>query len=220
MSAESMTTDPYEVVLADLRAKKAQIEQAISAIESLRGGTAIPAPVGGPSTRSEGPNSDIDSPGAFLGMSISDAAKKLLAARRQPLRNPDIAAAFKRGGLALNSKDVVNTIGSVLTRRAAEVGDIVKVDRGTWGLKEWYPNRSFKKGPLPVLMETKAYEVGHEGSGGVGETIASVPFMITQAMRDKLRTCGASDDDIKQMTPEEAHSYIADFEKRSPGIFD
>lgn len=26
----------------------------------------------------------------------------------------------------------------------AEVGDIVRVGRGTWGLKEWYPGRSFK----------------------------------------------------------------------------
>ncbi len=33
---------------------------------------------------------------------------------------------------------------SCLTRRFAEVGDIVRVDRGTWGLKEWYPGRSFK----------------------------------------------------------------------------
>jgi hypothetical protein len=46
----------------------------------------------------------------------------------------------------LNSADPVNTIGAVLTRRSNEVGDIVKVGRGTWGLKEWYPNRTFKKG--------------------------------------------------------------------------
>jgi hypothetical protein len=32
-----------------------------------------------------------------------------------------------------------------LSRRANEVGDIVKVGRGTWGLKEWFPGRSFKK---------------------------------------------------------------------------
>ena len=45
----------------------------------------------------------------------------------------------------MNSKDWTNTIGAVLTRRAETTGDIVKVERGTWGLKEWYPNRSFKK---------------------------------------------------------------------------
>jgi hypothetical protein len=59
--------------------------------------------------------------------------------------SPDIATLFKAGGLVLNSKDWTNTIGAVLTRRSIEVGDIVKVERGTWGLKEWYPNRSFAK---------------------------------------------------------------------------
>lgn len=156
MSVESTGLDPYEVVLTDLKAKKLQIEQAISAIEAIRGGATISAGA----TASPSPpachNSDIDSPGAFLGMSIADAAKKLLAAKRQPLRNPDIAVAFKRGGLVLNSKDAVNTIGSVLTRRANEVGDLVKVDRGTWGLKEWYPGRSFKKG-VPVEPIKSAY---------------------------------------------------------------
>ena len=80
-----------------------------------------------------------------LGMSIADATKKLLAAKRVPLKNPDIATLFKAGGLVLNSKDRVNTIGAVFSRRAETIGDIVKVERGTWGLKEWYPNRSFKK---------------------------------------------------------------------------
>ena len=87
----------------------------------------------------------VDGPGAYLGMSIVDGAKKLLATKRQPLRNPDIAAAFKAGGLILQSKEPANTIGSVLTRRANDVGDIVRVGRGTWGLKEWYPGRSFNK---------------------------------------------------------------------------
>nr|QIO32975.1 hypothetical protein HAP40_14760 [Bradyrhizobium sp. 1(2017)] len=48
------------------------------------------------------------------------------------------------GSAKSNSKEPANTIGSVLTRRMAEVGDVVRVGRGTWGLREWYPNRSFK----------------------------------------------------------------------------
>lgn len=98
-------------------------------------------------------------------MTIVDAAKKLLANRRQPLKNPDIAAAFKAGGLVLQSAEPANTIGSVLTRRFNEVGDIVRVGRGTWGLAEWYPNRNFKKkgpakadgnGDAPKGQETSA----------------------------------------------------------------
>jgi hypothetical protein len=209
MSVESTATDPYEVVLADLRAKKAQIEQAINAIEILRGNA--PSSTGSAASAGEKPtvNLDIDSPGAFLGMSIADAAKKLLAARRQPLKNPDIAAAFKRGGLVLNSKDAVNTIGSVLTRRANEVGDLVKVDRGTWGLKEWYPGRSFKKGApevkdIPKEEGVAAMSVGAAPAG----TVASVPFVLTQATRAKLREKGLTDEDIKEMTPGEAQEYL------------
>jgi hypothetical protein len=44
----------------------------------------------------------------------------------------------------MNSADPINTVGSVLTRRFKDVGDIVRVDRGIWGLKEWYPNRTFR----------------------------------------------------------------------------
>jgi len=149
MSEETSGIDPYEAVLADLHAKRDQIDQAIAAIESLRSGT----PAGGQRTKpATAPNgtkgstaADTSGPGALLGMSISDAAKHLLAAKRTTLKNNDLATMFKAGGLHLNSKDWVNTIGAVLTRRANDVGDIVKVDRGTWGLKEWYPNRSFKK---------------------------------------------------------------------------
>lgn len=141
MSDESTGFDPYDAVLADLRAKRDQIDKAIAAIESLRSGAPIP---GGGATPAA-VTAPADGPGAYLGMTIPEAAKKLLASRRQPLRNPDIATALIAGGLAMSSAEPANTIGSVLTRRFNDVGDIVKVGRGTWGLKEWYPNRSFKK---------------------------------------------------------------------------
>jgi len=146
MSAESDGIDPYDAVLADLRAKRDQIDQAIQAIESLRGGGSPPSASanGGPTTTSRLPGDEIEGPGALLGMSIADAAKKLLAAKRKPLKNSELAVMFKAGGLHLTSRDPVNTIGTVMMRRFQEVGDVVRVDRGTWGLKEWYPGRSFK----------------------------------------------------------------------------
>jgi hypothetical protein len=149
MAEESQVIDPYDAVIADLYAKREQIDNAIAAIESLRAGTVpgTPRPPAAKATNGAGasPAGDTDGPGALLGMSIAEAAKKLLAAKRTTLKNNDFATLFKAGGLMLNSKDWVNTIGAVLTRRANDVGDIVKVERGTWGLKEWYPNRSFKK---------------------------------------------------------------------------
>ena len=62
------------------------------------------------------------------------------------MTNAEIVTALKQGGLVMSSNtDPQNIVGSVLTRRFDKIGDIVRVARGTWGLKEWYPNRSFKK---------------------------------------------------------------------------
>lgn len=137
MADEIGVNHPFATALAELRAQRDKIDTAIAAMEALVNAS--------PSAAAAAPVVPAEGPGAYLGMSIPEAAKKLLASRRQPLKNPDIAAAFKAGGLHLNSKDPVNTIGAVLTRRADEIGDIVKVDRGTFGLKEWYPGRSFKR---------------------------------------------------------------------------
>jgi hypothetical protein len=145
MAEESGVNDAYGAALAQLYAQRDQITQAITLLESLRGGSAAPIPQSGGGAATTMTAKVVDGPGALLGMSIVDAAKKLLEKKRQPLRNPEFAALFKEGGLVLNSKEPANTIGSVLTRRFAEVGDVVRVERGTWGLKEWYPNRSFKK---------------------------------------------------------------------------
>jgi hypothetical protein len=145
MSDETAGIDPYDTVLADLYAKRDQIDQAIAAIESLRSGAPAGPRSAAPAGSNGQSNQGVDRPGALLGLSIAEATKKLLAAKRTPLKNPDIATLFRAGGLVLNSKDWVNTIGAVLTRRSETIGDIVKVERGTWGLKEWYPNRSFNK---------------------------------------------------------------------------
>jgi hypothetical protein len=44
-------------------------------------------------------------------------------------------------------------------------------------------------------------------TGGNG-TVASVPFMITRAMREQLHQCGVSDDQIAELTPQQAHDII------------
>lgn len=148
MADESKGIDPYEAALADLYQRREQLNQAIGLLESIRGGT-VGASAGTASGVSNGAGAGSTKPetelGSLLGLSIVDAAKKLLAQHRRPLKNPEIATLFKQGGLHLNSKDWTNTIGAVLTRRFQEIGDIVRVDRGTFGLKEWYPNRSFGK---------------------------------------------------------------------------
>lgn len=147
MNSESQGLDPYDAVIADLKEKRDRIDQTIQQLESLRTITGAVAATLAPLTSHArgGGGTGINDPGAFLGMTIADAAHKVLTARRQPLGNADLAAAFKSGGLVMSSVDPINTVGSVLTRRFNQVGDIVRVSRGVWGLAEWYPNRNFKK---------------------------------------------------------------------------
>lgn len=150
MSEESQGLDPYAAVLADLKAKRDQIDEAIRVIESLRSGV-VSSATGPHSAAPHQPHQPKE--GEFLGMSIPDAVKKLLASRRKTMNNADIVAALQAGGLAMTSKDPQNTVGSVLTRRFNTVGDIVRVGRGIWGLQEWYPNRNFKRDRKPQSEE-------------------------------------------------------------------
>ena len=136
--------DAYKSVIADLRAQRAQIDNTIQMLEQLSGMTVKAEGQNVSLVESDTAASLADDGGAFLGMSIAEAAIKLLGFKKRKMGNREIVEALVAGGLVMNSADPVNTVGSVLTRRFNQVGDIVRVARGTWGLKEWYPNRTFK----------------------------------------------------------------------------
>lgn len=163
--------DPYDAVLADLRSQRERINQAIATLEALRSGKPMPSaetpPLGAGATGAK-PAAKADlGPGAFLGMSIPEAAKKLLVARRQQMRTADILAELERGGLVLTSADKLNTVGSILLRRFNTVGDIVRVARGVWGLQEWYPGRRFvgSKGKPDDAAKGQDEEQEESGAG-------------------------------------------------------
>ena len=144
MSETIGVNDPYEAVLADLRARRERIDQAIATIEAIRGDPSLIAgrkPDASPVT----PTMEEVSGSPFLGMTIVDAVRKLLMQRRRDMGVIEIASALQEGGLILNSAQPPNTVGSVLTRRFNDYGDIVRVRRGTWGLREWHPHTSFRK---------------------------------------------------------------------------
>jgi RecA-family ATPase len=58
--------------------------------------------------------------------------------------------------------------------------------------------------PLAAGTGTNTGASATEDSG----TVASVPFMITRAMREQLHQCGVSDDQIADLTPQQAHDII------------
>ena len=128
-----MTPEPinYAAVLADLEAKKQQIEVAIAAIKMIAAQSGN-APLGGPGG---------SGPSAFLGMSIPDATKKHLTTVRQKQSTQEIMKALEAGGLPASK---YSTVYAVLRRRESQVGDIINM-KGDWALAEWYPNYRFKK---------------------------------------------------------------------------
>jgi phage tail tape-measure protein len=146
MSDQQSSSDHYAAVLADLHRRRSEIDDAIRVIEAVCGLSQqraanleqAPSTEASPATPTQG---------QFLGMSIAEAAKKLLSIQRRTMNSAEIAQGLINGGFAMSAADPNNVIGSVLTRRFNNVGDIVRVSRGQWGLSEWYPNRSFKKKP-------------------------------------------------------------------------
>lgn len=136
--------DPYDAVLADLRAKRDALDAHITFLEGMRDSRLGIAPALTPPQVDPSSETAEDQAGMFLGMSIVDASKKLLKLRKRQLANAEILQNLQAGGMVLTGSDPLNVVSSVLTRRFNTVGDVVRVSRGTWGLKEWYPGRNFK----------------------------------------------------------------------------
>lgn len=122
----------YSAVLADLEARKSELESAIAAVKIIL--AAGGGSVGG------GVNGVIDPEnvpvGSFLRLTIVEAVKKLLDMTKAKLGVPQIAKALERGGLPPAKP---NTIYAVLRRRESEVGDLIRFG-DEWALAEWYPN--------------------------------------------------------------------------------
>jgi hypothetical protein len=179
MSMENdLIPDPYDAVLADLRAKKEQIETTIALLESLRAAGAAAATVpqrgiGDAVMRGSKPPEAVG-PGAFFGMTIHDAAIKLLRTHHREMQTTELVPELERGGIRLTSSDKVNTVGSILLRRFYTVGDLVRVGRGRWGLQEWYPGRKFPKGKTDE--NNKGGEHPQNEVGNVQSTRGSNPF--------------------------------------------
>ena len=139
-------TIDYSAFLADLEAKKTALEQAIAAVRSAIAMGAAGQP-GDVSALSSVPSTGVSSlhngevpAGAFLGKSIPDAAKLYLEIVKKKQTSKEIADGLKRGGIESTSQNFVNIVHSVLDRtRKYPNGGIVKLDRSTWGLTEWYP---------------------------------------------------------------------------------
>jgi hypothetical protein len=123
----------YQAVLADLEAKRAQLDSAIAAIRAIMGpaGALVRAAVPHIADLSHVP------PDAFAGLSISAGTHRLLQMMQRKLSMREIMQGLRAGGL---NPTRYRNVYSILRQREADKADIVN-EKGVWGLAEWTPER-------------------------------------------------------------------------------
>jgi hypothetical protein len=156
-------TNAYEIVLADLKAKREQeiktitdkYDPAIAALEILLNGGAINR-IESPAV--EGAEVQIKI-GEFHGMPTTSATKVILQRANRPLRTDDIVRHIEKSGRKLEAANPAGNIYSSLKRNP----DFELVAPNTWGLAEWYPNRSRKSKSAPSVA-AKTEEIMQHGT--------------------------------------------------------
>lgn len=143
----------YNAVLADLEAKRGQIDAAIAVIRAMLGTGATDgaqangAPSGDESRPAPTPvAAQIPRPAAslqtdtFFRLSTSDAVRKYLGMVKRPQTAKAIADALRNGGQvhAADEKTAYVNVATALRRNA----DFVKTRNKEWGLAEWYSGKA------------------------------------------------------------------------------
>lgn len=129
----------YEAVLADLEARRAQLDSAIAAIKAIMGQAGVMAASASPSQRITD-FSEIPSD-AFFGLGIAAGTRKLLDMMKRKMPTKEIMRGLTAGGLEPSK---YRNVYAILTQRESNKGDIINVN-GDWGLAEWYPGRRARK---------------------------------------------------------------------------
>jgi len=155
-----MSTEPinYEAVIADLEAKKSQIEATIAMLRAL-GGLGSFTPPTTPGGGGGVPTGGQFASDAFFGKSIPDAAVTILTSARRKMSTQALMDTMQKGGLPPSK---YNTVYSILRRRESQVGDLVNM-QGEWGLAAWFPNHA------------KARAVSKKGAASEGSEAEATP---------------------------------------------
>lgn len=147
--AQTETFIDYRIVLDDLKRRRTHIDGAINAIESLlndresqlpeptNSGQSKPAPSGSllnlsPSTERGAQIAVVSN--RFARTSIVEAARILMRERGQPLSAQAIAIALTEQGYVAKSRNLTNTVASVLNRHDKTGGDVIRVGRNMFSL--------------------------------------------------------------------------------------
>ena len=130
----------YGPVIADLETKIAEMQNTLAGLKRAAGIVVDSSSISvtaSPSAISATIRFD-----SFLRMTVFDALMAFLKMHyRNPQTTKQILEALNKGGL----RTTYSTVSSILSRRASEDKDIMKVGKSTWGLKEWYPGSARKR---------------------------------------------------------------------------
>lgn len=145
-----------DAMIEAFEAKIVSLQEAVAALRKAKEALGGAGGIGG--ARSEG---EVGSD-TFTGMTIAEAAEKYLRIVGRPARTTDnIAEALARGGLRKVSPA---SVASILVREHNSDGQVVRVQKGVFGLASWYPRRPPKtkgakaNGDDELEVETPAEE--------------------------------------------------------------
>ena len=196
-----MSTEPvdYMAILADLEAKKAALEHTIASFRQALSIGALglnltDASVGMQDAVGHSFSTGEVPDGAFLGKSISEAAKLYLEIVKKKQTTREIAEALQKGGMESTSKKNWFPIVHAAIVRAYKAGGIVKVGN-QWGLPGWYPKGivaaqpSRKRANKPRKASAKAGKQAAVKAGS--QTAPAIPKPIPIAAKQKAETMHA-----------------------------
>jgi predicted DNA-binding protein (UPF0251 family) len=134
----------YKTVLADLRAKRAALDQAIVALEGWLGSAADRASELTAITAQHPSHTSKQ----FFGMTLPDAIHKYLQLRG-PCSLTEITNALELGGLETTAKDFKRNVAATLTRLKNEKHTVIQRDNG-WVLVPSYLDNRSANGPAQM----------------------------------------------------------------------
>lgn len=164
----------YEVFIADLEAKRAAfnawVDGAIQNIRQIQAAMAgVPLASNG-STITPGPSTETATPGiltpdAFFGLSLAEAAIKILQTVKKQQTTREITDALEAASYHHTSQNFINTVNTALYRRERDEGDVVRIGRN-WALSEWYPGRRKNRQNRAVDLTEFVDPADEAASGG------------------------------------------------------
>jgi hypothetical protein len=125
----------FDSMIATMEVKVSALQEAISALRKAKDALAA----SGLSVTGASADRIEIAPDEFTGLTIAEAAHKYLKKVGRPARTTEaIVDALTRGGLQRISPASVSTI---LFRGHNADAPVVRIQKGLWGLAEWYPKR-------------------------------------------------------------------------------